>query len=61
MTFLLPPGIKGLNQKWRQIHYQVRRNRGAWGGYSLHPQIFAKFVLLPIDNDSEKKKVAKNI
>ena len=33
---------------------------GGLGGCSP-PQIFAKFDLLPIDNYSEKKKVAKNI
>ena len=32
---------------------------GDWEG--LHPpNVFAKFDLLPIDNDSKKKKVAKN-
>ena len=41
---------------------QARRNRGSWGGGELEPpQIFAKFDLLPIDNYSKKKKVAKNI
>ena len=43
---------------------QARRNReggGLLGGGAAVPQIFAKFDLSPIDNYSEKKKVAKNI
>ena len=37
---------------------QARRNRGGRG--RLQPsQIFPKVDLLPIDNDSEKQKVAK--
>ena len=44
---------------------QARRNRaGGWRGCSPPPpllpqQVFAKIDPLPIDNDSEKKKVAK--
>ena len=46
-----------------EFYYQARRNRGGWGEAAAppSPQIFAKFDLLPIDNDSEKKEVAKNI
>ena len=33
---------------------------GGGGGGLEHPKIFAKVDLLPIDNDKEKKKVAKN-
>ena len=39
---------------------QARRNRGAGGG-SSSPQFFAKVDLLTIDNDSERKRGAKNI
>ena len=40
---------------------QARRNRGTEGGLqphpTPHPQIFAKVKLLPIGNDSVKKKI----
>ena len=39
------------------ISNQTHRNRGDWGVPTS--QIFAKVGLSPIDNDSEKKKVAK--
>ena len=48
---------------WTVFLWQARRNRGSgWGGRGgvLQPsQIFAKIDLLPIDNESKKKKVAK--
>ena len=38
---------------------QARRNRGEALGRTAAPQIFATVDLLLIDNDSEKKKIAK--
>ena len=41
---------------------QARKNRGRTGGRGCSPpQIFAKVDLLPIDNCSEKKKIARKI
>ena len=54
--------------KWKENKYQwqTRKNmwtgggrKGAEGGAGA-PQDFSKVDLLPIDNDREKKKVAKN-
>ena len=51
---------------WTVFLWQARRNRGSGRGGGgggrgvLQPShIFAKIDLLPIDNDSKKKKVAK--
>ena len=44
-------------RKFLEMTMQARRNRGGWGAAA--PQIFAKVDLLPIDNNSEKKKGAK--
>ena len=47
---------------WTVLLWQARRNReSGWGGGGvLQPShIFAKIDLLPIDNESKKKKVAK--
>ena len=46
-----------LTRRITLISNQTHRNRGDWGAPTSH--IFAKFGLSPIDNDSDKKKVAK--
>ena len=38
---------------------QARRDRGLGRDCNPPPKIFPKFGLLPIDNEGEKKKVAK--
>ena len=49
-----------MGTKWQSIVLnQARRNRRGLGVGLQHPQIFAKVHLLPIDNNSEKKTVAK--
>ena len=40
---------------------QARRNRGEALGGTAAPKIFATVDLLLIDNDTEKKKIAKKI
>ena len=52
-----------VSKKWSHIPsdneftvIQARRNRGTGGAALAPPQIFAIVGLLPIDNDTEKKK-----
>ena len=42
---------------WNSFFIQDRRNLGDWGTAAPPPQIFAKVDLLPIDSDSDKKKI----
>ena len=48
-----------INGRPAKICGMVGGGRGRGVGLE-HPKIFAKVDLLPIDNDREKKKVAKN-
>ena len=64
MTFLFISNQFICKQSWHVkllMLAQAHRNQGG-GGVVLGaatPQIFAKVDLLPVENDSEKKKVAK--
>ena len=53
--------LLGLNLSEKLIFCRPVETGGLAGLQTTPPQIFTKFGLLPIDNYSEKKKVAKKI